>query len=111
MSDPSLQSHQEQQLIQRKKKRARKALDDFGWLKGKRLEIFSLRYQLVCLLDNGLSVKEATDRLNLALTQSAVRKLYRRYKEHGIQALVDRRWITEHENSVLTEEVKHRLLQ
>src|ERR1044071_1809048 len=111
MSDPSLQSHQDQQLIQTKKKCARKTLDDFGWLKGKRLEIFSLRYQLVCLLDNGVPVKEAIDRLNLILTQSAARKLYRRYREHGLQALVDGRWMIEHENSVLTEEVKHRLLQ
>lgn len=111
MSDPSLQSPQDQQLIRRKNKRAQKAVDDFGWLKGKHLEIFSLRYQLVSLLDSDLTVKEAIDRLDLTLTQSAARKLYRRYKEHGIQALVDGRWLIEHENSVLTEEVKHRLLQ
>jgi transposase InsO family protein len=73
--------------------------------------IFAPRYHFVFYVDQGLSIREAMKRAGMTCTDSAARKLYKRYKEAGTQALMDGRWFIEHKNRVLTTEVTKRLLE
>lgn len=76
-----------------------------------KLEAFGQRYRLICLLQQGLSAKEAIERLQIKCTESAVRKLYKRFKERGLSALLDGRWGIKHEKRVFTSEVQYLTLQ
>lgn len=80
-------------------------------LRPHKLEAFGQRYRLICLLQGGLSVKMAIERLQIKCSESAVRKLYKRFKESGLSALLDGRWIIKHEKRVFTSQVQHLTLQ
>ncbi len=73
--------------------------------------IFARNYRFVFYVEESLSIREAMKRVGMICTSSAARKLYKRYKEAGMQALMDRRWFIEHKKSALTPEVTDRLLQ
>lgn len=85
-----------------------RALDN---LKVHKLEAFGQKYRLICLLESGITVREVIERLQIECTESAVRKLYKRFQERGLNALLDGRWAIKHEKRVFTEQVQRLTLQ
>ena len=81
-------------------------------LKGKQLEEFGIKYRLVCLVDSGRSPRQALEHLRpehpvlKKRTQRWAQQLVKRYKKHGVAALVDHRRDRVNEARVLTSAVK-----
>lgn len=76
----------------------------------KGLEEFSLKYQLVCLVKNGKSPREALDHLGIKGTDRWVRKLCERYKFQGARGLLDGRLKNKSNRRLFTDEVKQIVL-
>lgn len=74
------------------------------------LKKFSENYQLVCLVINGVSIKQAIERIGSELNPRSVRRLIRRYRKQGSYGLIDKRWLRQTENTVLNDEVKKIIL-
>ncbi|HEX8000856.1 MAG TPA: Mu transposase C-terminal domain-containing protein [Pyrinomonadaceae bacterium] len=74
------------------------------------LEKFAINYQLISLIKNGVGPQEALMRLGIKNTPRWARGLYRRFKEHGANALLDRRTCRKTKVTVLNGEVKKLIL-
>jgi putative transposase len=80
-------------------------------LTDEQLEDLNLKFRLVSLIKAGLRPRDALERLaaecpGLNYTARWAEKLYRRYEEHGAQALVDRRWQRRTEFVVFAPDLK-----
>lgn len=75
-------------------------------LSDEQLRIYAENCWLVNLMDNDVPTKEAIKRLGISRTERTARNLFKRYKEGGLPALLDRRWGREFEAKVFTFEVQ-----
>lgn len=78
-------------------------LDELG---DEQLRIYAENCQLVNLMENDVPTKEAIKRLGISRTERTARNLFKRFKEGGFPALLDRRWGREFEAKVFTFEVQ-----
>jgi putative transposase len=78
-------------------------LDELG---DKQLQIYAENCGLVNLMDRDVRAREAIKRLGISRTERTARNLYKRFKEGGFPALLDKRWGREYEAKVFTFEVK-----
>lgn len=74
------------------------------------LEEYGTKYQLVCLVKGGMSPREALDHLCHKGSESWVRKLCKRYEEHGPSGLLDGRSKNGSDRKLLTEEIEEMAL-
>lgn len=74
------------------------------------LEEFSRRYHMVLMIDRGTSAREAMERVGFDRTPRWARKMYQRYKEHGVAGLIDGRKRNKNPAPVLTPEVRRVIL-
>lgn len=79
-------------------------------LSEKQLETYSQNYQLINLIQSGMSVNNALERLSLTRSYRSVRGLRERYRKHGKLGLVDKRWLRVTKTDVLTNETKKIIL-
>ncbi len=79
-------------------------------LSEKHLESYSQNYQLVSLVQSGVSISAALKRLNINFSQRTVRGLIARYQKDGKSALIDKRWLRGNQATVLTDETKKIIL-
>ena len=84
-------------------------VDQMGLAQQERL---SKNYMLVCLINAGTPTREAITRAGLSITESAARKLYKRFERSGISGILDRRFGREKKRKqlVLTTNIKKRIL-
>src|SRR5205085_1710223 len=71
---------------------------------------FGKNYLLICLMKAGTPAREAIKRAELNITESAARKLLKRYQQHGASGIVDHRFGNEKKKKVLTDDLKKRAL-
>lgn len=75
----------------------------------KQHEALAKRYMLACLMKAGTSTGESIKRAGLEITDSAARKLLKRFEQYGVRGLVDQR-IKNKRVEILTVEIKKRVL-
>ena len=79
-------------------------------MSAKQHEGLSKRYMMVCLVKAGTPKREAIERAGLSLTDSAARKLLKRFEQHGVRGLVDQRISNKRQIELLTTILKKRVL-
>jgi putative transposase len=75
-------------------------------LTDEQLRIYAENCWLVNLMENDVRAREAIKRLGISRTERTARNLYKRFKEGGFSALLDKRWGREFEAKVFTFEVQ-----
>ena len=65
---------------------------------------------LVCLMKAGTPASEAIKRAGLAITESAARKILRRFEKQGLAGLIDHRLGNKKKKTLLTDDMKKRIL-
>jgi putative transposase len=78
-------------------------LDELG---DKQIQIYAENCQLANLMKNDVPAREAIKRLGISRTERTARNLFKRFKEGGFPALLDKRWGREFEAKVFTFEVQ-----
>jgi putative transposase len=73
-------------------------------------EVFGKNYMLICLMKNGTPVREAIKRADLDITDSAARKLLKRFERHGVSGIVDHRFGNSKKKVIFTHDMKKRVL-
>ncbi len=79
-------------------------------LSEEQLRIFAENCWLVNLIENGVSIPEAKQRIGISRTERSVRQLVQRYRKEGRRGLFDRRWFRRTAVEVLTTKVKKLIL-
>jgi transposase InsO family protein len=79
-------------------------------LSEKQIESIAQHYRLVCLIKGGMSVSKSINHLGLKLSISAAYKLLNRFNLYGVRGLVDQRFGNKKKKSVLTDELKKRIV-
>jgi len=76
----------------------------------KQHEALAKRYMMICLIKAGTPTREAVERAGINITESAARKLLKRFEQYGVGGLVDQRIRNKRKIKVLTTELKKRVL-
>ena len=76
----------------------------------KQHEALAKRYMMICLMKAGTPAREAVERAGLNITDSAARKLLKRFEQNKVGGLVDQRIRNRRKIKVLTTELKKRVL-
>jgi hypothetical protein len=68
------------------------------------------KYLLICLMKAGIPTLEAIKRAELKITESAARKLSRRFEQYGVSGIVDHRFGNKKKQKLLSDDLKKRIL-
>lgn len=75
-----------------------------------KIEIFAENWRLICLIEQGVSIKDAKKRASINRSDRSIREMVKRYKKFGQKGLLDKRWFRNNKSLVLTPEVKNIIL-